>query len=205
MSNHKTLSFDQLHVAKLRSGIFSDRPAAQGVGDSYLSTDTFELYVCYSGTTWTLYASGGGSSDFSGLRWSLIADQSIPGDNSEQYSTWDSEDWTYGDYGTVGALALTPSLGVYGFSFRFLFDNAFAGDWTIKIWADDFTVLQTHTIIGDGSSDPIEFIVSGQIKPPIAQPTAGAWMYASVSQDSGSAMDLMPDSYMTINRMGDIP
>lgn len=75
MGEHATLPFDELHIAKLRSGLASARPAnPEGVGDAYFSTDTSELNVTNdAGSAWVqhdLSAIG----DLSGA---LLADGSV--------------------------------------------------------------------------------------------------------------------------------
>ncbi len=204
--------FSVLPPAKLRYGLstsltgFGGSTAAEGIGDIFLATDTGELYICLTGTAWTLFAGGGGggSGEFSGIRWRLDAPATIP-DSAATYVTWDAANYTYGDYGTVGALILIPVDGIYRFIARLLLENSTAANWIIQVWSSDFDILQTHNIATDGSGGSYDFIVSGEFKPEVIQPDTGGWFLIDLEQDSGGDLSVGVGSYVTLSYAGALP
>lgn len=203
MTDHKAIPFTELHQAKLRAGTLAARPgAAQGVGDAYLATDTGALYVCLSGTAWTQFTPN--ASQYSGVRNFLAAPITIAGTNVADYITMDSQSWMYGGaYGSPGALILFPVDGIFQYSASIKLENTAAGVWTFQVFSSDFDILTTHTLAADGSGDPLELNIAGELKPELIQPTTGAWFYINAAQDSGSDQDILAGSYVTLSKIGD--
>jgi len=46
------------HIPQLFAGLFADRPPNPGIGDFYISTDSTDLYVCYTAGVWTYMPKG---------------------------------------------------------------------------------------------------------------------------------------------------
>lgn len=204
MANHKNLPFSQLHISKIRNGLFADKPPApQGAGDVYYCTDTFQLFFGLDAFTWQEFLSGGGGPTYEGVRWYLGSNSTVSGDNSPNYIHWDSESWQYGGtFGSPGDLILTPLIAIYRWTASLLIDNSVTGTWTFNVWSDDFTVLQTHTLITDGSGDPVELNISGESLSNIQQPTTGAWFYIDAAQNSGGNLNILIGSNITYSIIG---
>lgn len=203
--------FSVLPPAKFRYGLSTSLvvngggTAAEGVGDVFLATDTTEIYVCVSGTTWTLFAGGGGGTgEYSGLRWRLDAALAIP-DSAATFVTWDAANYTYGVYGSPGALLLIPADGIYHFTTRLLLENTTAANWIINIWSSDFDIWQTHNIATDGSGGAYDFMVAGAFNPQVIQPDTGGWFFIDVEQDSGGDLNINAGSYVTLHYAGALP
>lgn len=207
---HRLLPYSELHKARLAAGAFADLPdAPEGLGDCYLATDTVEIWVCVDNSplAWELYAAGGGggSSVFSGLRWSLAAAQSIPEDETYTYVTWDDSTFQYGTYGTPGALILIPAAGIYQFTYHFKLANTDPALWTFTIWESDFDALQTHVIQTTGTGEPVEVTITGIVRPSVIQPDTGGWVFADVIQNHTAPLDLLAGSYVAFHKVGDLP
>jgi hypothetical protein len=205
---HRLLPYSELHKARLAAGLFADLPAApEGLGDCYLATDTVEIWVCVDDAplAWELYAAGDGSTLFSGLRWSLAAPQSILEDEGYNYVTWDTSNFGYGDFGSVGAFLEIPAEGIYHFTFHFKLANTDPALWTFTIWESDFDALQTHQIQTSGTGEPVELTISGIVRPSVIQPDTGGYVFADVIQDHTAALDLLAGSYVAFYKVGDIP
>jgi len=200
MAEHHEFTYAQIHKARFDAGLFADLPgAAEGVGDAYLATDTGVLYVCLATTAWSAFSTGGGA--YKGLRWRLDAPISYVGDDTQDYITWDAGDWTYGVFGTPGALVLNPESAVFRYSFSIQLENSAAGRWHLQFFASDSNTAEDHYVDADGTGTPLELNFSGEFIPVDIQPDAGGTAYIYASQDSGSSMDVLAGSYVTISKI----
>lgn len=205
MSNHKNAPFSQIHVAKMRTGVFADRPSSQGVGDTYFATDTFQLFFG-TGTgpsAWYEFEGGGGQS-YSGTKRQFNTDTLFPGGDVPDYVSWPQEAWDKDNLYGSGAGFNQPFEGFYQYQFCLIIENTQAARWHIEVWCDNNDQLvDIFEFTTDGSGGQHPFTASGQFLALKAVPDPDANFYLYASQDGASDQNIMTYSFITLQFLGE--
>lgn len=210
-TEHRLIPFSELHVSRLRYGLSTalvvngGALAAEGVGDCYLATNTGEIYVCLSGTTWTLFASGGGGGlAYSGNRREMNADKTIPGADAGYYLDWSAENWDTDAYSTGDPVIFNqPEPGFYQYQLHLRLGNTDAGRWHIELNYDNTTIQLQTEFYCNGDGNPQTFSLSGQFYATKGVPDADAYSFVYLYHNTPTDQDILAYSFMTLQRIGD--
>ncbi len=202
MANHKNLPFSQIHIAKIRNGLFADLPTAQGAGDAYFCTDTNQLFIATAVATWFEFVGGGG--DYVGSKRQMNATFTVPGDFVDLSVAWTQGTWNFGITGT-GSGFTYPDAGLFEYSFGLKLQNDTPANWKIQVFYDDASLSDVMEFATSGDSSKFTIGFSGQFLAVNNTGSGNNFCYIMAAQDSGVDLIIDTYSYMTVHYLGPQP
>lgn len=207
MANHKNAPFSQIHVAKIRTGTLASLPASQGIGDTYFTTDTNQLFFGIGvgvGQWFEFVGGGGGGQAYSGAKRQMNATFTVTGGDEGQVIDWTQPVWAYGITGSSDVFVY-PNDGFFSYNITLLIENTAAGRWHLEMSYDNVSVSDAYEWQCSGDGTPFAISFSGQFKAIKNSGSGDNQAYAYVYQNSGSNQDILTWSNMVVQYLGPVP